>query len=62
MPDVTLDSLQSGGSYPQWATEESLQKLLMITKDTPQYLSRVKFQILTSERAEPSGSLSEGVS
>ena len=37
MPDVTLDSLQSGGSYPQWATEESLQKLLMITKDTPNY-------------------------
>ena len=37
MPDVTLDSLQSGGSYPQWATEESLQKLLMLTKDTPSY-------------------------
>ena len=37
MPDVTLDQLQSGQSYPQWATEESLQKLLRLTEGTPRY-------------------------
>jgi len=39
MPDVSLDSLQSGANYPQWATEESLQKLLRITEGTPRYHS-----------------------
>ena len=37
MPDITLDNLQSGATYPQWATEESLQKLLRITEGTPRY-------------------------
>ena len=37
MPDITLDQLTSGAAYPQWATEESLKKLLKQSEGMPLY-------------------------